>query len=475
MLEIGQAEPTVKFLQTQGPGQQRLTAIAPERMLRHGRPMDFTNIIIALAALALGLAAGRALWHSKSSALALDIERLRAERNGFRRDAERLKIENTRLETTLEKDREAHEEKLALLVAAEERLKMQFQTVATEILKGQSTTFTKQNKDQLGTLLNPLGERIREFQQTLQTAHTETKTERGILKEQIKNLTLASADMMTETGNLTRALKGDTQAQGAWGEMILETILEKSGLRAGEEYEPQTSHTDDQGNRLRPDFLVKLPGEQRIVIDSKVSLKAYEAFTSAEDEDERSANLRAHMQSLRTHIKGLGEKNYQIAVNSHLDYVIMFVPIEGALAAALQQDPELIGYAIEQNVQIATPNILITVLRTIANVWQVERRNRNADEIAKRAGGLYDKFVGFAGDMDALGGRLDQAQVSYDAALNKLSIGRGNIVRQIEQLKDMGAKTSKSMPEDLLEDAAQDDDAPGIEYLPGSSEPNAAE
>jgi DNA recombination protein RmuC len=347
--------------------------------------------------------------------------------------------------------------------------------VATEILKGQSTTFTKQNKDQLGTLLNPLGERIREFQQTLQTAHTETKTERGILKEQIKNLTLASADMMTETGNLTRALKGDTQAQGAWGEMILETILEKSGLRAGEEYEPQTSHTDDQGNRLRPDFLVKLPGEQRIVIDSKVSLKAYEAFTSAEDEDERSANLRAHMQSLRTHIKGLGEKNYQIAVNSHLDYVIMFVPIEGALAAALQQDPELIGYAIEQNVQIATPNILITVLRTIANVWQVERRNRNADEIAKRAGGLYDKFVGFAGDMDALGGRLDQAQVSYDAALNKLSIGRGNIVRQIEQLKDMGAKTSKSMPEDLLEDAAQDDDAPGIEYLPGSSEPNAAE
>ncbi|MBT4116579.1 MAG: DNA recombination protein RmuC, partial [Rhodospirillaceae bacterium] len=173
--------------------------------------------------------------------------------------------------------------------------------------------------------------------------------------------------------------------------------------------------------------------------------------------------------------KGLGEKNYQIAVNSHLDYVIMFVPIEGALAAALQQDPELIGYAIEQNVQIATPNILITVLRTIANVWQVERRNRNADEIAKRAGGLYDKFVGFAGDMDALGGRLDQAQVSYDAALNKLSIGRGNIVRQIEQLKDMGAKTSKSMPEDLLEDAAQDDDAPGIEYLPGSSEPNAAE
>jgi DNA recombination protein RmuC len=336
-------------------------------------------------------------------------------------------------------------------------------------------TFTKQNKEQLGNLLNPLGEKIKEFQQSLQTAHTETKTERGILKEQIKNLTLASADMMTETGNLTRALKGDTQAQGAWGEMILETILEKSGLRAGEEYEAQASHTDDQGHRLRPDFLVKLPGEQRIVIDSKVSLKAYEAFTAAEDEDERAGYLRAHIQSLRAHIKGLGDKNYQIAVESHLDYVIMFVPIEGALAAALQQDQELIGYAIDQNVQIATPNILITVLRTVANVWQVERRNRNADEIAKRAGGLYDKFVGFTDDMDALGGRLDQAQVSYDAALGKLSTGRGNIVRQIEQLKDMGAKTSKSISDDLLEDAAHDDDAPGIEYLPGSSKSDAAE
>lgn len=244
---------------------------------------------IGVLALAVGLVAGRQFLRFAHARTDLDDnQRLRAERDGFKNEITGLKVENTKLETTLALEREAHEEKLKLLVDAEERLKLQFKTVAAEILQGHSTTFTKQNKEQLGTLLNPLGEKIKEFQQTLQKAHTETTTERGILKDQIKNLTNASADMMTETSNLTRALKGDSKTQGAWGEMILETILEKSGLRAGEEYAAQESHTDDQGNRLRPDFLVNLPGEQRIVIDSKVSLKAYEAHVAAEDEDQRA-------------------------------------------------------------------------------------------------------------------------------------------------------------------------------------------
>ncbi|MEE2761058.1 MAG: DNA recombination protein RmuC [Pseudomonadota bacterium] len=437
--------------------------------------MEPFAIVITIVTLVIGLAAGRFLWRSKSGISALDMERLRTERDGFRSDAERLKIENTRLETILEKDRESHEEKLKVLEEAEGRLKLQFQSVAAEILKGHSTTFTKQNKEQLDTLLNPLGERIKEFQQSLQKTYTENATERGVLKEQIKNLTSASAEMMTETSNLTRALKGDSQAQGAWGEMILETILQKSGLRAGEEYEAQASHTDSDGNRRRPDFLVKLPGEQRIVVDSKVSLKAYEAHTAAENEDERTLNLRAHVQSMRAHIKGLSEKNYQLAADSQLDYVIMFVPIEGALAAALQEDPEMTAYAIDQNVQIATPNILVTVLRTIANVWQVERRNRNADEIAKRAGSLYDKFVGFTDDMVSIGGRLDQARQSYDAALGKMSTGRGNIVRQLELLKGMGAKAAKSIPEELLEDPGQEALREEIEYLADPDKPNAVE
>lgn len=437
--------------------------------------MDFTVITLAIAGLAIGLAAGRLLWRSNSGALKLDIERLRAERNGFRGDAERLNIENTRLETTLEKELEAHAEKLKLLEAAEERLKLQFQTVAADILKGHSTTFAKQNKEQLDIVLNPLKEKIKDFDDSLKKAHNETKTERGILKVHIENLTNASTDMMSETNNLTRALKGDSKTQGAWGEMILETILEKSGLRAGEEYEAQSSYTDEQGYRLRPDFLVNLPGGQRIVIDSKVSLKAYEAHTSAEDDEGRARNLRAHIQSLRAHIKGLGEKNYQLAADSHLDYVIMFVPIEGALATALTEDAGVTEYAIGQNVQIATPNILMALLRTIANVWQVERRNRNAEEIAKRAGILYDRFVNFSKSLEGVGGSLDKAKENYNQAMSRLSSGSGNLVRQTEMLKELGAKTSKSISNDLLEGSNGGADETKIEYLPDPAKPDAAE
>ncbi|MAF49047.1 MAG: DNA recombination protein RmuC [Rhodospirillales bacterium] len=430
---------------------------------------------IGVLALAVGLVAGRHFLRSAHARTDLDDnQRLRAERDGFKNEITGLKVENTKLETTLVKEREAHEEKLKLLLDAEERLKLQFKTVAAEILQGHSTTFTKQNKEQLGNLLNPLGEKIKEFQQTLSNAHTENVKERGILKEHIQNLTNASADMMSETSNLTRALKGDSKTQGAWGEMKIESILEKSGLKKGDEYEAQSTFKDEAGNRLRPDYLVKLPGEQRIVIDSKVSLTAYEAHIAMEDEDESAQQLRAHVQSVRTHIKQLGDKDYQIAAQSHLDYVIMFVPIEGALAAALEADPNLIAYAIDQNVQIATPNILMALLRTIASVWQVERRNRNAEEIAKRAGGLYDKFVGFTESMEAIGGSLDKAKENYDVAMSRMGTGHGNILRRIEQLKDMGAKTSKSIPDELLEDAGEEDGG-AVEYLQGPAKPDAAE
>ncbi|NQV57043.1 MAG: DNA recombination protein RmuC [Rhodospirillales bacterium] len=452
--------------------------------------LSLTAIVAAtFFVLAAGLIIGRLAAGSKGvfseneneamrADLEEDIDRLRAERNGFRDEATALKIENAKLDTTLIKEREAQAEKLALLESAEERLKLQFQTVAAEILKGHSTTFTKQNKEQLEGLLNPLGTRIKEFDESLKKAHMETVTERSILKVQIENLTTTSTDMMAETTNLTRALKGDSKTQGAWGEIILETILEKSGLRAGVEYIAQSTHTDDAGNRLRPDFLVNLPGDQRIVIDSKVSLTAYDAFIAAEDLEERTRHLRAHIQSMRTHIKQLGEKNYQLAARSHLDYVIMFVPIEGALAAALQEDPDLTLYAIDQNVQITPPNNLMALLRTISNVWQVERRNHNAEEIALRAGGLYDKFVGFTKDMEAIGASLDKAKGSYNTALGKMSSGRGNIVRQIEQLKEMGAKTSKSVAPDLLDESdhlgGEDiETGAGIELVSDNSKPAA--
>jgi DNA recombination protein RmuC len=364
----------------------------------------------------------------------------------------RLEREKSVLETTLAKEREAHAEKFALLADAKERLTLEFKNLAAGILADHSTKFTQQNKEQVGQLLDPLRERIAEFKTSLDTAHTETKVERATLAEQIKNLTSTSAAMANETTNLTRALKGDLKTQGAWGEMLLESILERSGLREGEEYEAQSSYTNEEGRRVIPDFLVKLPNDQKIVVDSKVSLKAFETYVNAEDEADRAAALQAHVASVRNHIKILSEKDYHLAVGSHLDYVIMFMPIEGALAAVLQADPALTSTAIDQNVAIATPTTLMVALRTIANVWQVERRNQNAEKIAERAGRLYDKFVGFVEDMQDLGNRLNQAQSSYDGAMKKLTSGTGNLARQVGQLKAMGAKAAKSLPDELADD-----------------------
>ena len=379
------------------------------------------------------------------------------QRDDLARELSELNARHARLGESLTQERKQAEEKLALLNAARQEMKLEFQALSQEIMKGHSATFAEQNKEQMNVLLTPLRTRLEEFQKSLHTAHTESNRERITLAEQIKGLTQTSTQMMTETTNLTRALKGETQTQGAWGEMILESILERSGLRAGEEYITQTSHAVD-GGRVRTDVIVNLPNGQRVVIDSKVSLTAFENYCNVVEELERAAHLKAHLTSLRAHIKILSGKDYHTAAGSNLDYVIMFVPIEGALAAALQNDAAITGYAIESNVQIATPTTLMIALRTISNLWQVERRNRNADEIAKRAGLLYDKFVGFAQNLEKVGTHLDRAKDSYTESVKQLSSGPGNIVRQVEQLKDMGAKTNKTIPASLVSEA--DDELP---------------
>ena len=382
------------------------------------------------------------------------------QRDEIARELSELNARHAKLGESLVQERKQAEEKLALLNAARQEMKLEFQALSQEIMKGHSATFAEQNKEQMNVLLTPLRTRLEEFQKSLHTAHTESNRERITLAEQIKGLTQTSTQMMTETTNLTRALKGETQTQGAWGEMILESILERSGLRVGEEYITQTSHTVD-GGRVRTDVIVNLPNGQRVVIDSKVSLTAFENYCNVTEELERSVHLKAHLASLRRHIKILSGKDYHTAAGSNLDYVIMFVPIEGALAAALQNDAQLTSYAIESNVQIATPTTLMIALRTIANVWNVERRNRNAEDIAKRAGLLYDKFVGFAQNLEKVGTHLDRAKDSYTESVKQLSSGPGNIVRQVEQLKDMGAKTNKALPASLLNDA--DDELPLLE------------
>ncbi len=369
----------------------------------------------------------------------------------------------------LRQERRQAEEKLALLAEARESMTREFKSLAADVMRSHGETFSRQNKEQIELILEPLRDRIGEFQSGLESAQQESSNERAVLADQIRRLS-------EDSSNLTRALRGEAQAQGAWGEMILGSILERSGLREGEEYRTQQSHTTEEGDRLRSDVLVDLPGGQRIVIDSKVSLSAFHDYVNAESAADRAAHLKRHLASIRAHIKSLSAKQYHAAAGSQLDYVVLFMPIEGALAAALAEDPNLTAEAVAANVAIATPTTLMIALRTVANVWQVERRNRNAELIAQKAGKIYDKLVGFLEDMELLGNRLNQARAACDEAMSKLSSGKGNLIRQVEQLKHLGAKAAKSIAADLLDGNESDPDAepsPQLE-LPGARPGSAA-
>jgi DNA recombination protein RmuC len=366
-------------------------------------------------------------------------------------EAQRSELATLR-ETLLQERRKAVESQ-KLLQDARDSMTREFKLLAEEIMQRHGKTFAAKNLEQIDGTLKPLQEKILEFQQNLQAAHKDSGIERALLVEQIRQLGETSAKMSTETRTLAQALRGKSQTQGAWGEMILQTILEKSGLREGDEYVVQQSHTNDDGDRLRPDVIVRLPNDQSIVVDAKVSLTGYAASVAAETEEERAAHLRTHVSSMRQHVRTLAGKDYQKHAGS-VDYVVMFVPIEGALAAALTVDPDLTSTAIEGSVYIATPTTLMIALRTAANVWHVERRNRNAEEIAARAGKIYDKLFGFVESMDGLGKALGTAYRQYDKAMNQLARGNGNVLRQAEQLKMLGAKTSRAMPGHLLDDSA---------------------
>ena len=355
-------------------------------------------------------------------------------------------------------ERKQTAESITLLLQAREQMKIEFQQLAHGITAQHGETFKLQNKEQVEALLHPLRERITEFQQWLATTHTETGKERVGLGEQIKLLMQHGATMTDETAKLTRALKGDVRQQGAWGEMILDAILERSGLINGEHFTRQGSVTTDEGERLRPDIVMHLPGEQRLVIDSKVSLKAFEGFVNAEDDAERATHLALHRQSVRNHIDALAAKQYDKAIDSRLGFVVMFMPIESALAAAMQSDPDLANYAAGKQVGIATPVTLLMVLKTIHTVWRSEQRNQNAEAIAARAGQLFDKFQGFTEDMLLIGKSLDAASKSHGSAMAKLSTGSGNLIGQAQKLKTLGAKAGKSIAPALLTAAPGEED-----------------
>jgi DNA recombination protein RmuC len=373
------------------------------------------------------------------------LETAEASLSEVRREAAELRASLATARETLNQERNQAEEKVALLAEAKAEMTREFKLLAQQIIERNSTDLGRENREQLEGLLNPLRDRLSEFESGLQEAHRQSTDERAALTEQIRLLTDTSERMTTETSSLARALRGGAQGQGAWGEMILTLLLERSGLREGEEYVIEADASGEARNRC-PDAVVNLPGGQHIVIDAKVPLVAFEAYLGAETEDERTAQLSRHLVSLRSHIRALNAEEQRSSPIEKLDYVVMFVPVEGALAVALQRDASLTGYAAEKHVAIATPTTLMMALHTAANVWQVERRNRNAEAIADRAGRIYDKFVEFLEDMDNVGRRLDQTRASYDRAMNKLSSGKSNLVRQVKRLGKLAPERTKRLP-----------------------------
>lgn len=361
-----------------------------------------------------------------------------------------IKAENSDLQRRLNDQKQE-------LLNLQQTFTKEFENLANKILEEKSQKFTEQNKQNIDQILKPLGEKIKEFEEKVQKNYDTENKEKASLKTEIHRLYDLNQKMTTEAQNLTKALKGDSKTQGNWGEFILESILEKSGLVKGREYIVQQNFTTEDGRRLQPDVVVNLPENKTLIIDSKVSLVGYEKFCSAEDDAVRVIASREHINSVRSHIKGLSEKSYQNLYQiKTLDFVLLFVPIEPAFALAVQQDMQLFQDAFDKNIVIVSPSTLLATLRTVASIWRQENHNRNALEIARKAGDLYDKFNGFIEDMIDVGKKLDGSKKSYIDAMNKLTEGRGNLVNRMQELKKMGAVTSKSLPQILLDRAEEE-------------------
>jgi DNA recombination protein RmuC len=367
-----------------------------------------------------------------------------------------------RAETELAAERRQSADKLATLQQTAQEAKTvlsdQFKNLANEILEEKSKRFAEQNQQNLDTLLKPLQEKLTDFRKQVDETYQSEARERFALKQEVEKLAGLNLRMTDETRALTNALKGESKTQGDWGELVLETILENSGLRKGEEYLVQDTQTISDGSRLQPDVVIRLPESKHLVIDSKVSITAYTRYIQADDDSIKTAELNSHVLSIKQHIQGLSAKNYQdlYGVGS-IDFVLMFIPIEPAFLAAMRHAPDIYQEALKKNIVIVCPSTLLATVRTVAHLWRQEHQNRNAQEIARQCASLYDKFVGFVEDLDKVGQRLEQAQISYTDAVGKLKTGRGNLIRTAENVKKLGVKPNKSLPSKLT-DVADDDE-----------------
>ena len=385
------------------------------------------------------------------------ITKTENEREDIRREKEFLNAELTRRNTEYDNLQQQNLKRDEELAQQQEQLRKDFELLANKILEEKSNKFTEQNKENIKNILNPLQEKILTFEKKVEDTQKEIISMHSALKEQLLGLKDLNQQMTKEATNLTRALKGDSKMQGNWGELVLERVLEKSGLEKDREYFVQQSFTRADGTRVLPDVVLHLPDNKKMIIDSKVSLTDYERYVNA-DEDERAIFLKAHLNSIKKHIEQLSEKNYQDLYDIESpDFVLLFIPIEPAFAIAINEDNTLYNKAFEKNIVIVTPSTLLATLRTVDSMWNNEKQQQNAIEIARQAGALYDKFEGLVKDLTGVGKKIDDAKKDYSSAMNKLVEGRGNLITSVEKIKKLGAKAKKSLPENIVKRANSDD------------------
>ncbi|WP_366183917.1 DNA recombination protein RmuC [Flavobacterium ovatum] len=380
------------------------------------------------------------------------------EKEQLRNEKESLVIQLSKKEADFENLWERNKDQKEEVEKLQEKFTKEFENLANKILDEKSSKFTEQNKENMKNILSPLQDKIQLFEKKVEDTHKESIDYHAALRQQIMGLREMNLQMSKETLNLTKALKGDSKMQGNWGELVLERVLEKSGLEKGREYEVQQSFTTEEGNRVFPDVVINLPDGKKMIVDSKVSLTAYEKYINEEEDDLKASYLKEHVNSIKRHVEQLGNKNYQDLYQIESpDFVLLFIPIEPAFAMALNEDTTLYNKAFEKNIVIVTPATLLATLRTIDSMWTNQKQQENAFEIARQAGALYDKFEGFVADLMKIGKKLEETKTEYNGAMNKLVDGKGNLITSVEKLKKMGAKAKKSLPENILSRAEKDE------------------
>ena len=450
---------------------------------------DFLPYLVAfVVALFLGVFVGKLLFSARFQSekisleerlsaainqLQLQKEQFERERNNFekqiqlaavekeniRTEKDSLAIQLSKKEVDFENLWERHKEQKNEITELQEKFTKEFENLANKILEEKSAKFTEQNSENMKNILLPLQDKIQGFEQKVEQTHKESIDYHAALRQQIVGLSEMNAQMSKETLNLTKALKGDSKMQGNWGELVLERVLEKSGLEKGREYEVQQSFTNNEGNRVFPDVVINLPDGKKMIVDSKVSLVAYERWINEESEILKIDFLKEHVNSIRRHVEQLGNKNYHDLYQIESpDFVLLFIPIEPAFAIALNEDSALYNKAFDRNIVIVTPSTLLATLRTIDSMWGNQKQQENAFEIARQAGALYDKFEGFVGDLVRIGNKIKDTKTEYENAMSKLVDGRGNLISSVEKLKKMGAKAKKSLPENIVTRAANTDE-----------------